>query len=98
MTSVVYDMRGENLLPPQKKIALDVTLANPSDTESDKGAQKVTKSNQTGGSWSIIAGVTFGQSYKVEVGIPEVADVEVETKWEISDSGTYGKSWSTTEG
>ncbi|KAI0561855.1 natterin-like protein [Gracilaria domingensis] len=98
MTSVVYDMRGENLLPPQKKIALDVTLANPSDTDSDKGSQKVTKSHQTGGSWSITAGVTFGQTYKVKAGLPAVADVEVETKWEVSVSGTYGKSWSTTEG
>ncbi|KAI0559803.1 natterin-like protein [Gracilaria domingensis] len=98
MTNVVYDMRGENLLPPQKKIALDVTLANPSDTDSDKGFQKVTKSHQTGGSWSITAGVTFGQTYKVSSGVPDVVDVGVETKWEVSVSSTYGKSWSTTEG
>ncbi len=98
MTNVVYDMRGTNLLPPRKISALDVTLANPSDSDSDKGYQKVTKEKQTSGHWSVTAGVTFGQEYKVSAGVPEIADVEVSTKWEVSVSGTYGKSWSTIAG
>lgn len=98
LINVRYDFRGGNLNPPQKKFALDVTIPNPSDTDSDKGFHKVTKQRQTGGSWSVTTGVTFGQSYEVEAGVPQVASTKVTSSWQLSVSGTYGRTWSTTHG
>lgn len=98
MVSVNYDMRGDNLRPPEKRNAVDVTQDNPSPSVSDKGYQKVTKASRTGGSWSVTAGLTFGQEYKVKGGVPLVGEGESTTKWHVTVSGTYGKEWSITDG
>ena len=98
MINIVYDLQGDNLLPPRKVSSLDVTLANQSRVPTDNGYQKVSREKETGGQWSTTTGLTFGQSYKVEAGVPFVEEGEVSTSWKISETGMYGQTWSTNEG
>lgn len=87
-----YDLNKVSL--PEKKYAYDITIPNPSKTDSDNGTVTRKVAREKGGEWFIKAGLKFGQEYKVQGGVPFVAGGEATTKWEVSVEGGYTSKWS----
>jgi hypothetical protein len=63
-----YDLNKVSL--PEKKYAYDITIPNPSKTDSDNGTVARKVAREKGGEWFIKAGFKFGQEYKVQGGGP----------------------------
>jgi len=94
MGSINYDLTA--VAAPTSKSVYDITIPNPSESDSDRGSVVRTMSETRSAEWSISASLTFGQSYTVEAGIPKIATVGKTTTWEISVTTTYSSSWSET--
>ncbi|MCC3475852.1 MULTISPECIES: hypothetical protein [unclassified Microcoleus] len=94
LTAFQYDLTKVPL--PQNKSAYDITIPNPSNTDSDSGSVSQAVSIEKGGEWSTKAGFTFGQEYKVNGGVPFVAQGEITTKWEVSTESSYTQKWNNT--
>ena len=95
LTQFEYDFNKVTL--PEKKYAYDITIPNPSKTDSDKGTVAKEVDRQRGGEWFVKAGGKYGQEYKVKGGIPAVAEGETTTKWEVSVEAGYTQKWSDNE-
>lgn len=95
LTQFDYDLNKVPL--PQQKYAYDITIPNPSNSDSDKGVITTEVTKQKGGEWFIKAGFTFGQEYSVQGGVPEIAEVRAKTSWKVSVEGGYNHKWSTTD-
>lgn len=91
LTAFQYDLTKVPL--PQNKYVYDITIPNPSKTDSDSGKIERQVTIERGGEWSIKAGFTFGQEYKVNGGVPFVAEGEATTKWEVSIEGSFTRKW-----
>jgi len=92
LTEFEYDLNKVPL--PENKSAYDITIPNPSKTDSDKGVITQEVDKLRGGEWFVKAGAKYGQEYKVKGGVPMVAEVEATSKWEVSVEGGYSSKWS----
>lgn len=97
MIDIGYSLSKQKFQPPQKKIVLDTTKANPYEEDCDAGASTVQKSKMTSGSWNITAGLNFGNTYKVKGGVPFIKDVRAKNPWQVSVSGIFNNSWTAEE-
>ncbi|MBE9217431.1 jacalin-like lectin [Dolichospermum flos-aquae] len=95
LTAFQYDLTKVAL--PQNKYVYDIEIPNPSNTDSDSGSIVKQVSIEKGGEWSIKAGFTFGQEYKVSGGVPFVGEGEMTTKWEVSFETSYTRKWNETK-
>lgn len=91
LTQFEYDLNKVSL--PEKKYAYDITIPNSSNTDSDKGSVTKEVARERGGEWFIKAGGKIGKEYKVKGGVPEVAEGEITTKWEVSAETGYTRKW-----
>lgn len=94
MIDVEYHRSDTMLPPPQRVLVHDITLSNPSDTDSVSGFQKITRRRQSSGEWNVTSGVSFNKSFNVTSQIPEVAEVGAQSQWQFSNTFTYDRSWS----
>ena len=95
LTEFEYDLNKVPL--PENKSAYDITIPNPSRTDSDQGHVTKDVEKLRGGEWFIKAGAKYGQEYKVKGGVPAIAEVEATSKWEVSVEGGYTSKWSDNE-
>ncbi len=92
LTEFEYDLNKVPL--PENKSAYDITIPNPSKTDSDKGVIMQEVDRLRGGEWFVKAGAKYGQEYKVQGGVPVVVEGGATTKWEVSVEGGYSRNWS----
>ncbi len=91
LTEFEYDLNKVPL--PENKSAYDMTLPNPSRTDSHEGNITRVVKKQRGGEWFVKAGAKYGQEYKVQGGVPVVVEGGATTKWEVSVEGGYSRHW-----
>ncbi|MBE9075196.1 hypothetical protein [Microcystis sp. LEGE 08355] len=94
LTELEYDLN--KISSPDKKYAYDVTIPNPSSTDSHQGAiQKITRIEKAG-EWFVKGGLTFGQSFSVKAEVPGLVEAEASSSWQVSVETGYNQRWSNT--
>ena len=90
MKDVVYKEPLRNACREREISALDVTLANPTRIEMNKGERIAESAAKHCGNWSITKGAILSDKFDVEAGVPQLTG----TTWKASDPIFNMNPWS----
>jgi hypothetical protein len=92
LTEIEYDLK--KIPPAEQKYSYDLTIPNPSSTDSHEGFVQKTTRIEKGGEWFVKGGFTFGQSFKVKAGVSGIGEAEASSSWQVSVESGYNQKWS----